>query len=69
MTALSSLPPDDLQEGFQVLTDIKFTDETLEGPKAILLAYVEKYWIHGCYPPFVWNTWGRRDDFTNNNQV
>ena len=41
VTALSSLPLDDLQEGFQVLTDIKCTDETLEDPKAVLLAYVE----------------------------
>ena len=69
VVALSSLPLQDLEEGFEILNRIQLEDETANESKALLMTYIEDYWMNGCYPPFVWNTWGRTDDYTNNNQV
>ena len=67
--ALSALPLSDLEEGFKLLSNFEFEDEKLNEAKELVLAYIEKYWKDGCYPPYVWNTWERADDYTNNNQV
>ena len=45
-----------------------FIDEKLDAFKEDFICYIETYWVNGCFPPFVWNTWGRKDDYTNNNQ-
>ena len=29
---------------------------------------MRNFWINGCVPPRVWNTFGRSEDLTNNNQ-
>ena len=66
---LSALPLGDLEIGVQWLKDnVLFDDEKLDGFKGDFLSYIETYWVNGCFPPFVWNTWGRTDDYTNNNQ-
>ena len=67
--ALSSLPLDDLQLGVQWLKDnVIFDDEKENVFKREFIQYIEDYWINGCFPPFVWSTWSRTDDYTNNNQ-
>ena len=30
--------------------------------------YIDTYWIPGCFPPFIWSTWKRTSDYTNDNQ-
>ena len=69
VVGLSSLPLADLVEGFNYLKSILFEDEKLTEARNIVLFYIEHYWMYGCYPPFVWNTWSRADDYSNNNQV
>ena len=67
--ALSSLPLEDLEIGFNWLKDnVQFDDPKIETFKDDFLKYIGKYWINGCIPPYVWSTWGRIDDWTNNNQ-
>ena len=36
--------------------------------KTKFINYIDNYWMNGCYPPQVWSTWSRSDEFTNNNQ-
>ena len=45
-----------------------FEDEKAEEFKANLIKYMRDFWINGCLPPRVWNTFGRSEDLTNNNQ-
>ena len=67
--ALSSLPLADLEAGMQHLKDnFIFEDAKEESFKQEFLAYIDTYWINGCFPPHVWSTWKRTGDFTNNNQ-
>ena len=66
---LSSLPLSDIEIGFNWLKDnVHFDDEKEESFKDEFLNYIDTYWINGCFPPFVWNTWKRTEDYTNNNQ-
>ena len=66
---LSSLPLGDLEEGLKWLKDnVHFDDEKEESFKNLFLQYIDDYWVNGCFPPFVWSTWSRTGDFTNNNQ-
>ena len=68
-SALSSLPLDDLEEGLEHINKkIVFEDERAQNFKEEFLKYISDFWIHGCLPPRTWNTFGRSDDFTNNNQ-
>ena len=69
MVALSSLPLADLEAGFDHLKSLVFDDAKTSKGTNLVMNYIEGYWMDGCYPPFVWNTWGRADDYTNNNQV
>ena len=32
------------------------------------MEYIDSYWVNGVFPPFVWSTWKRTGDYTNNNQ-
>ena len=67
--ALSSLPLDDLQTGVNWLkTNVEFEDIKEVTFKTEFIQYIETYWVNGCFPPFVWSTWNRSDDYTNNNQ-
>ena len=67
--ALSSLPLADLETGMQCLRDnFNFDDDKEAAFKLEFLAYIDTYWINGCFPPFVWSTWKRTSDYTNNNQ-
>ena len=66
---LSSLPLGDLEEGLKWLRDnVHFDDEDEESFRLEFLDYVDVYWVNGCFPPFVWSTWKRTSDWTNNNQ-
>ena len=67
--ALSHLPLSDIQIGMEWLKDtFEFADPRVAAFKEEFLEYIDTYWINGCFPPYVWNTWGRSDDYTNNNQ-
>ena len=67
--ALSSLPLEDLQRGLQwILENAKFDTEKETSFKDKLSSYIINYWYDGCYPPFIWSTWSRGEDYTNNNQ-
>ena len=67
--ALSSLPLEDIDTGFNWLKEnLNFDDPNVESFKDDFLEYVDTYWINGCIPPFIWSTWERDDDWTNNNQ-
>ena len=67
--ALRSVPLEDLEIGFKWLSDnFTFDDPKIESFKIDFLKYIDTYWINGCIPPFIWSTWGRLDDHTNNNQ-
>ena len=66
---LSSLPLEDLETGIQWLKDnTNFSNETEEDFKNYFIDYIETFWLNGVFPPFIWNTWTRTGDWTNNNQ-
>ena len=67
--ALSSLPLTDIEAGLNWLKDnVFFDDEELGAFKTEFLSYIERFWINGCYPPYIWSTWKRTGEYTNNNQ-
>ena len=67
--ALSSLPLEDVETGYNWLKEnISFDDPKIESFRIEFLQYIDTYWLNGCIPPYVWSTWGRTDDWTNNNQ-
>ena len=67
--ALSSLPLIDIEPGLEWLKqNIKFEEDNVENFKVYFLNYIEKYWINGCFPPYIWSTWKRTSDYTNDNQ-
>ena len=67
--ALSSLPLEDVETGYHWLKEnVSFDDPKIESFKIEFLQYIDTYWLNGCIPPYVWSTWGRKDDWTNNNQ-
>ena len=67
--ALSSLPLEDVETGYNWLKEnVSFDDPKIESFKIEFLQYIDTYWLNGCIPPYVWSTWGRKDDWTNNNQ-
>ena len=67
--ALSHLPLEDLETGLDWLKEnVHFENSKIESFKNDFLKYIETYWINGCFPPYTWSTWGRKDDWTNNNQ-
>ena len=51
-----------------VKTKYRFEEDNVENFKVYFLSYIEKYWINGCFPPYIWSTWKRTSDYTNNNQ-
>ena len=66
---LSSLPLGDLETGVKWLKDnVHFDDEKEESFKDYFIEYIELHWVNGVFPPFVWSTWKRTGDYTNNNQ-
>ena len=68
--ALAHLPLDDLEKGIKHIEEkFAFEDEKANDFKGYFLKYIQEYWIDGCYPPQVWNCWGRTEDLTNNHQV
>ena len=69
LSALSHLPIDDIEEGLEdVNKRFEFDDEEAKTFKIDMIRYMNDFWIHGCIPPRVWNTFGRSDSLTNNNQ-
>ena len=67
--ALAHLPLVDLERGIQYLEEhFIFEDSEAKDFKAYFMKYIRSYWLYGCYPPSVWNCWGRSEDLTNNNQ-
>ena len=66
--ALADLPLDMLEDGLQYLKDYLFEDEEAIAFEEYFNKYIESYWFRGCFPPRVWNCWGRDEDRTNNNQ-
>ena len=69
-SAISALPLEDIEEGLNhVERKFVFEDERTDAFKKSFLAYIRNFWIFGCLPPRVWNTFGRSEDITNNNQV
>ena len=66
---LNSRPLGDLEEGLKWLEDnVHFENEKEEAFRIEFLKYIDQYWVNGCFPPFVWSTWKRTGDWTNNNQ-
>ena len=66
---LSSLPLGDLEIGVKWLRDnVNFEDEEEALFKEYFMEYIDSYWVNGVFPPFVWSTWKRTGDYTNNNQ-
>ena len=67
--AVSALPLENIERGTRVLAANHVFDTEKENVfKDKLLNYIINYWVNGCYPPFIWSTWTRTDDYTNNNQ-
>ena len=68
-SSLSHLPIGDIEDGLKYIEEkFVFEDEKAEEFKADLIKYMRDFWINGCLPPRVWNTFGRSEDLTNNNQ-
>ena len=68
-SALSFLPLEDLEAGYRYLfNNCSFTDRRIKEFVEWFLEFLRKYWFDGVFPPYVWNTWGRHTDLTNNNQ-
>ena len=68
-STISALPIEDIEEGLEHIEDnFVFEDERTETFKKSFLKYIRDFWVHGCLPPRVWNTFGRSEDITNNNQ-
>ena len=66
---MSSLPLGDLEIGVKWLRDnVNFEDEEEALFKEYFMEYIDSYWVNGVFPPFVWSTWKRTGDYTNNNQ-
>ena len=67
--ALAHLPLSDIERGLQYIVD-HFVFQDIEGNefKEYFLNYIKEFWIDGCFPPLIWNCWGRSEDLTNNNQ-
>ena len=69
LSALSHLPIDDIEEGLEDINSrFDFNDDAAKTFKVDMVDYMNYFWIHGCIPPRVWNTFGRSDTLTNNNQ-
>ena len=66
--ALAHLPLADLEDGVDHLKSFQFVDEKCQEFQTYLCTYISEYWIHGPFPPQVWNCFSRTDDLTNNNQ-
>ena len=67
--ALAHCPLEDIEKGLDHIENkFIFDDDEAYEFKEKFLKYIREYWIFGCYPPTVWNCWGRSDDLTNNNQ-
>ena len=68
-SALSFLPLEDLEIGYRYLyNNSSFSDRKIMEFVEWFLGYLRKFWFDGVFPPYVWNTWGRSSDLTNNNQ-
>ena len=68
-SALSFLPLEDLEIGYRYLyNNSSFNDPKIMNFVEWFLEYIRKFWFDGVFPPYVWNTWGRSSDLTNNNQ-
>ena len=48
---MSTLPPEDLKDGFEHLNENHiFDDDAAKSFKEYFLKYIPEYWIEGCYP-------------------
>ena len=43
--------------------------EDQEKFKAAHLDYVENFWVHGVYPPKIWNCWKKKHNTNNHQEV
>ena len=60
------MPLGDLETGLTWLRDnTVFDDEKEIEFKSYFLTYIENYWINGVFQPFIWSTWKRTSDYTN----
>lgn len=69
--ALAFLPINQLEAAIDDLRDIEFDKESSDYDKMMefkdsFLDYVERVWIHGNFPPKVWNHWKKPSNTTNN---
>ena len=70
--ALALLPLNQLEAAIEDLWDVDFDRSNSNYEKMIhfrdtFLDYIEEFWIHGHFPPKMWNQWKKASNTTNNN--
>ena len=70
--ALAFLPINQLESAIDDLRDVEFDRDSVNFDKMMgfrdsFLDYIEEFWIHGHFPPKMWNQWKKASNTTNNN--